>query len=456
MTDTSLKQYIDLYEAHRDAIDAGAPAALNALRPAALEALRRAGRLPRRGDEGYARTDLESMFAPDFGINIMRVPAPVDVAASLHCDVPNISTLMGVVAGDQFHPTASLQRNLPRGVTLTSLSEAARTMPAVLAAWLGRLSAEGDAAVQLNTLLAQDGVLLHVAAGVKCEKPLQLINILNAGVPSLAPRRLLVVLEHDAEASMLVCDHSQRADVSYLASEVVEIFLAPGARFDYCNLEESSARTARVSSAFALLESGSRLSYNASTLRAGRTRNRCTVYLNGPDAEVAIAGMVTGSDEQHIDNSTLVVHHAPHCRSNQLFKYILDDDASGAFQGLVRVDEGAAFTDAHQTNRNLLVSDRATMHTEPQLEIYCDEVKCGHGATTGQLDPQALFYMRSRGIPEAEARMMLMQAFMADVVDTVSIPSLRDRLRMLVERRLSGDRRGCGDCSASCTPIPEQ
>jgi len=447
----ALSQYLELYSRHRTDIDAHAPQALNRLRPAAFDTLCAAGRLPRKGDEGYARTDVEALFAPDFGINIMRVPAPVDVAASLRCDVPGISTLMGVVAGDEFHPTATLLRNLPQGVSLMSLRDAAEAMPDTIAACLGRLSAEGDAAVQLNTLLAQDGVVLHVAASTECARPLQLINIFNAGIPSLAARRVLIILERDARASLLVCDHSQRDDVDYLSSEVTEIFLAPGASLDYCHLEESTPRTARVSSLFAALDAGARLNLNGSTLRAGRTRNSYTVHLNAPGAEVSMAGMVIAGEAQHTDNDTLVLHHASHCRSSQLFKYILDDNAAGAFRGLIRVDHGAAFTDAQQTNRNLLASDTATMHTEPQLEIYCDEVKCGHGATTGQLDAQALFYMRTRGIPEDEARMMLMQAFMADVLDTITLPSLHDRLRRLVERRLSGDRSGCGNCSAACT-----
>lgn len=451
----ALGQYTGLYDAHRHDIDSHAPALLNALRPAAREALERAGRLPRKGDEGYARTDVEELFAPDYGINIMRVPAPVDVAASLRCGVPNISTLTGVVVGDEFRPTAPLLRNLPAGVTLMSLAEAARKAPELVEGHLGALAREGDAAAQLNTLLMQDGVLLHVAADTVCEKPLQIISIFNAGVPSMAARRLLVVLEAGARASLLVCDHSQRADVDYLSSEVTEIFLAEGAQLDYCHIEASTARTSRVGSLFASLASGSRLNANGTTLSGGHTRNSYRVDLNGADASVDMAGMVIASGAQHCDNDTLVLHHAPHCRSTQLFKYILDDDASGAFRGLVRVDHGAVFTDAYQTNRNLLASDRATMHTEPQLEIYCDEVKCGHGATTGQLDANALFYMRSRGIPEDEARMMLMQAFMADVIDTITIPSLHDRLRMLVEHRLCGHHSTCADCSAACTP-PQQ
>lgn len=448
----ALGQYTELFGQQRDAIESRSPELFNRLRPAALDDLLRAGRFPRKGDEDYARTDLEQMFAPDFGINIMRVPAPVDVAASLRCGVPNISTLTGVVVGDEFRPTAPLLRNLPAGVTLMSLAEAARTMPGLLEGRLDRLASRGDASARLNTLLMQDGVLLHVAAGTVLDKPLQLINIFNAGIPSMAFRRLLVVMEVGSKASLLVCDHSQRDDIDYLSCEVTEIFLEPSAQLDYCHIEAATARSSRAGSLFASLAADARLGVNGTTLSGGHTRNTYRVDLDAPGARADIAGMVIAGGRQHCDNDTLVLHHTPHCASNQLFKYILDDHASGAFRGLIRVDHGAAFTDAYQTNRNLLASDDATMHTEPQLEIYCDEVKCGHGATTGQLDPAALFYMRSRGIPETEARMMLMQAFMADVIDTITIPTLHDRLRLLVERRLCGGHDSCSDCAAACTP----
>ncbi|MDE6038656.1 MAG: SufD family Fe-S cluster assembly protein, partial [Paramuribaculum sp.] len=145
-------------------------------------------------------------------------------------------------------------------------------------------------------------------------------------------------------------------------------------------------------------------------------------------------------------------HLAPRCTSNQLFKYVLDGQSVGAFGGRILVTPQAKFTDAAQTDRNLLASPDARMHAKPQLEIYNDDVKCSHGATTGQLDAEALFYMRTRGIPEAEARNMLMQAFMADVIDAVAMEELRDRLRHLVERRFNGSDMGCSGCqSASCS-----
>ena len=152
----------------------------------------------------------------------------------------------------------------------------------------------------------------------------------------------------------------------------------------------------------------------------------------------------------HADNSSNVNHRAAHCRSSQLFKYVLDDQSTGAFEGSILVSPEAPYTEAYQSNRNMLASQQARMHTKPQLEIYNDEVKCSHGATTGQLDASALFYMRSRGISEKEARLMLMQAFMADVIETVRMEGLRDRLRHLVEKRFYGQQTLCADCGISC------
>lgn len=145
-----------------------------------------------------------------------------------------------------------------------------------------------------------------------------------------------------------------------------------------------------------------------------------------------------------------MVHNAPHCHSDQLFKYVADGDARCSFEGLIRVQEGAHHTEAYQSNRNILSGADARMHTRPHLEIYCDDVKCSHGAATGQLDSEALFYMRTRGIPEAEARTMLMQAFMADVIETIALVPLRDRIRHLSEMRLGGTAAGdCTECAAA-------
>ncbi len=447
---SSLNQYIELFEQNREIIDSHSPSLFNKLRPSALATLKRLGRLPDKRNEGYEKISLEEMFAPDFGVNITRVPFPVDVARTFRCEVPNVSTLLGVVVNDEFRPTSTLKKNCPEGVTVMSLAEAARTMPDLVAPYLGRLSDNRDAASALNTLLMQDGVFIHLAAGVRLDKAIQIVNIFNAEADMMGLRRMLIVLEAGASARVLVCDHCQNNSQQYLSSEVSEIVLGENARLDYCNIEESSDNCKRISQLYAQQLASSSLNINSTSLTVGRTRNEFRVNLCGERCNTELSGMAIADKTQIVDNASFIRHSNPRCHSSQLFKYLLDEKAQGAFEGLIYVAHDAVGTEAYQSDRNILASADARMHTAPQLEIYCDDVKCSHGAATGQLDQQALFYMQTRGVPRAEARMMLMQAFMTDVIDHVTIDGLRDRLRHLVERRLSGQHAACGDCAASC------
>lgn len=441
----NLSQYLELYRLNAPAIDAHSAPALNRMRREAFERLAGA-RMPEKGDENYERTSLNDMFASDFGLNINRVAIPADVSASFRCDVPNMSTLLGVVVNDEFHPSRTLAAALPPGVSFCSLRRAAIEHPGAVGRHYGTLAPLTNPAVALNTMLAQDGVFIHIPAGLRLEKPLQLVNIFSAPTSLMAPRRVLVVVEEGASAKLLVCDHTQDAGTDYLSDEVVEIFLGADASLDYYTIEESSARTRRHSALFARQHARSRLNAGSITLTCGITRNEFSLDLAEPEADCRLSGMVIASDSQHVDNSITLRHLAERCRSNQLFKYVLDGEADGAFGGRILVTPQARFTDAAQTDRNLLASPLARMHAKPQLEIYNDDVRCSHGATTGQIDGEALFYMRTRGIPETEARNMLMQAFMADVIDSVHMEELRDRLRHLVERRFQGAEGGCSDC----------
>lgn len=441
----SLKQYTDLFRQERVALDANAPEALNAGRDRAMAFLEAAGRLPERSDEGYEKTSVEEMFAPDLGVNVNRVNFPVNVAESFRCDVPNITTLLAVVVNDRFVPTATLLKNLPEGVTVCSLRDADS---ALLDRWLGNVAGKDDAALAFNSLLLQDGVLIHVAKGVKLSKAIQIVDIFSGQTPLFAPRRVLLVAEEGAEVSVLKCDHTQTRDVEFGSSEVIEIMAGEGAKVDWHDLEESTPQTARWCQFRCRQEAHSSLNICAATLTNGKTRNEYLIEIVGERCETFLSGMAIGLGEQHIDNSSCLVHRSDRSHSDQLFKYVLDDNASGAFEGLIEVSHGARFNEAYQSNRNLLASTGARMHTKPQLLIYNDDVKCSHGATTGQLDSAALFYMRSRGIPLAEARKMLMQAFMVDVVDKIRLENLRDRLRHLLELRFSGN---CGDAAcATC------
>ena len=280
------------------------------------------------------------------------------------------------------------------------------------------------------------------------EKPIQLINILRSDVPLLVNRRVLIVLEDGAQARLLVCDHTMD-EVNFLATQVIEVFAGRDSVFDLYELEETHTGTTRLSNLYVRQEAGSNVLLNGMTLTNGTTRNSTRVLLAGENASLDLCGMAIADRNQHVDTRTVVEHAVPSCTSRQLFKNVLDDHATGAFSGLVLVRPGAQHTDARQTNRNLCATRDARMYTQPQLEIYADDVKCSHGATVGQLDDAALFYMRQRGIPLHEARLLLMFAFVGEVVDTIRLDALKDRLHHLVEKRFRGELgrcRTCGGC----------
>jgi len=444
----ALDQYIILYGTTRNEIDTHSCAALNALRAGALESLRAAGRLPDKGDEGYEKTSVNEMFSPDFGINVRRMNLPVDVAASFRCGVPNLSTLMAVVVNDRFVPTATLVNNMPEGLTVCSMAHVPDELAETLRRHYGTAADMADAGTALNTLFAQDGVLVHVKRGVRVEKAVQLVDIFKSSFPLLAMRRVLVVAEEGSKIDILKCDHTQAGSENCLSSEVIEIIAGKDSEVGWYDIEESSETTARFSQLYARQGEGSSLTICGSTLTNGVTRNEYRLRAEGEHTHTYLSGMAIESGRQHVDNSSEMVHAACHGRSRQLFKYVLDDNATAAFEGSIEVSHGSRFVEAYQSNRNILASAGARMHTKPQLLIYNDDVKCSHGATTGQLDGNALFYMQTRGIPLTEARRMLMQAFMTDVIDTIPLEPLRDRLRHMVERRFAGEIAGCRECEA--------
>lgn len=443
---TAINQYLDLYKSNRETIDSFSAGALNASRQSAFEALCDCSSLPKKGAEDYEVTDLESLFAPDYGVNIKRFELGVNPADAFRCEVPNMSTCMYFLFNDAFHPTANAYKSLPEGVIIKSLKAAAVENADLVEKYYGRAAGIAEPHVALNTMLVQDGIFIYVPKGKVVEKPIQLVNILNSSAPLMVNRRMLVVIEEGAEARLLVCDHTQGKDAGYLSSQVVEIFAGKNCVFDYYDIEDSSDSTNRVSSLYLRQDEGSNVMVDGITLNNGKTRNNFVVDMAGAHAELHLLGMAIAGGERLVDNHTVVNHVAESCHTDELFKYVLDGNAVGSFSGLIKVTPGAYKTQAYQSNKNICASDGARMYSKPQLLIDCDDVKCNHGSTIGQIDKNALFYMRSRGIPESDARLMLMQAFMNDVISGVRMESLKDRLRHLVENRFLGNQTNCANC----------
>lgn len=442
----ALSQYIDLFTSQRATIEANAPAALNQGRENALAILNELGRLPQCGDEGFEKISINDIYEPDYGLNISRLEFPADARQEFSCDVPAVGALSALIVNDAFMPTPGLEDRLPQGVTVMSLAEAARKFPERFAQDIAPAT---NPIVALNTLFVQDGAYIRIDDGITLDKPIQLLSIFNTSAPTMAARRIRIDLGQGAKATVLVCDHPRVDSVDYLSCRVIEANVGENASLDFYDLEESTAKTRRTSVFAANQARDSKLNVCSIFLNGGITRNEFYPQLKGDNCTTHIGGMVIGSGNQTIDNATFLTHDHSHCTSSQLFKYALFDSAQGAFEGMVTVAPNATFTDAKQSNRNLLASPDARMHAMPQLIINCDEVKASHGSATGQLDQNALFYMRSRGIPEAEARMMLVNAFMIDVLDAISLEPLRERLRHLVDRRLRGCESLCHGCEIS-------
>ena len=442
-------QYIDLYEQARQMIFDHAPEAMNAVRDEAFEDFRKQG-FPSKRVERYKYTDLQKLFAPDYGVNLNRLDIPVDPYQAFRCDVPNLSTSLYFVVNDAFYKVARSQESgvlhgqghLPEGVIVGSLKE----RPDFIGKYYARLAKTSeDAVTALNTMLAQDGLLVYVPKNVRVERAIQVINILRGDVDLMVNRRVLIILEEGAEIKMLFCDHAAD-DRNFLATQVIEAYVGDNASLDLYCLEETHAKNVRVSNVYIDQQRNSRVNHNVITLHNGITRNKLDLTFSGEGAECGCYGCVIADKQQHVDNNTLIIHKAPHCTSNELYKYVLDDKAVGAFAGKVLVEHSAQKTTSQMTNQNLTATKEARMYTQPMLEIYADDVKCAHGSTVGQLNDAALFYMRQRGISLEEAKLLLQNAFINEVIDHMNLEPLRDRLHYLVEKRFRGELNKCAGC----------
>lgn len=438
----SLKQYLELYEGHKKLLFAKSAPGFNALREEAYRSLKTAG-LPRKGSENYEITDLSEMLAPDFGINIARIPMDVNPQEGFRCGLPHLSSVLYFMLNDRWAQSQTAKANLPEGVEVGRLSDYLKNPSHDL---YGKIADLSNPIVALNTMLVQEGVYIRVKAGVKPEKPLQLVNLLEGMMPLMAFRRLLIEVEEGAEVKILSCNHSSAREFPMASVSVAEIYARKGSKVDFYDMEESGPQARRLMAVYLLQEEKSDVLLENFSLHNGLTRNEFHCRFGGTNAKLRLFGLGIESGESLLDNYTRISHDVPECQTEELFKYILDDDSRGAFTGLIYVAPGASGTEAYQSNRNILGSKSARMFAKPQLEIYNDDVKCSHGSATGQFDAMQLFYLRSRGLSEDTAIFLLKQAFMADVIDGVRLPGLRDRLHSIIEKRFMGEEASCNGC----------
>jgi Fe-S cluster assembly protein SufD len=384
-------------------------------------------------ESGFPATDQEDWRFTDVGA-IAEVPfqaatrAPEAAPLAGITDGPLRSCQLAFVNG-RFAPRISSTLGLPDGVRVRSLAEVLKADAGSLEPHLGRHADGGTHPfVALNTAFFRDGAAIHVPRGVVVPEPIHLLFItIGDGEPAVFHPRVLIVLEDQAQATVVESYVSQGAG-QYFTNAVAEIALGESAVADWYKLQRESVQAFHIASVAVLARRASTFTSHAITLGGAIARNDVTAVLSGEGAECTLNGLYEATGRQLVDNHTPIDHQKPHGTSRQLYKGILDGHAHGVFNGKVIVREGAQKTDAVQSNKNLVLSDDATIDTKPELQIFANDVKCKHGATIGQLDSDVLFYLRSRGIGEHAARRLLVHAFSSEILDNVRKEAVRAQL----------------------------
>jgi Fe-S cluster assembly protein SufD len=295
----------------------------------------------------------------------------------------------------------------------------------------------------------ENGILIYVSENIEVQKPIQIVSAIQTTQPLKVIRKFKVVLEKNASLTLAHCDDSLQKEQSDIINDM-EIVLAENARMNYYKMENKDAGSILTNKIEVVQKAHSQFYSNVITFNAGRVSNFLHVHLNEPFADAQLNGLYLVDKKQAIGNEVKVWHHAPDCTSRQLYKGIVDDEARADFNGHIIVQKDAQHTAAYQINKNIALTDQARVKTRPFLEIYADDVKCSHGATVGQLDENAMFYLRSRGICQKNARMLLMFAFANEVAQTVTIQPLRERLSQMIQQRLRGELHICSQCALHC------
>lgn len=442
-------RYIDLYRNNIGEIGSQSTPYINSLREEAIGRFAELG-IPDRKDESYRYTNLDIFFRHQYNSYFMPGPDDFQRAEKFSCEVEDLD-VHNLVLLNGFYPTNNGKlKLLESGITIGSLNEAAERMGEIVDSHYGRYAAsDTDGLIHLNTAMASDGVFIHVPRNQVPDKPIQIVNLVYSSEDIFVQHRNLIVVEDNAEATLIICDHTL-SPMKFLTNAVTEVYVGKNARFNIVRVQNEHNNAAKLTHTFIHQERDSFASSINITLHGGLVRNSTYHYLGGEGASTTSAGLYLSDKSQHVDNYVNVDHAFPNCISNQLFKGVLDDVATGAFNGRILVRPGAQGTRAYQSNNNILLTDDARMDTKPQLEIFADDVKCSHGATVGQLDDDALFYLTSRGIGKREARLMLMFGFAHEVIKEIPVEALQERMDTLVMQRLRGELSRCASCMVKC------
>jgi Fe-S cluster assembly protein SufD len=402
------------------------------LRHKALESFNLQG-LPARKSEEYKYSPVTrlfpnnlSVFSGDPAAAICKEEKKAAVITGLEAHILRIHN--GVVES----PASVIEAGMCSAWNLASIPPAEK---AVFEKHFGHYAKpDTDPFIALNTASFPDVLFIRIADQATLKKAILIQNITNS--QALTSPRILILVGKQATVEIIEQFITAGKEIACFSNAVSEIVVAPGAKALYYKLQNDCPQLQLISTTQVYQGAGSHFDTHTVTFGGSWIRNNLNIVPDGTQCETHLNGLYILNGEQHVDNHTLVDHQQPHCESNQLYRGILNDKATGVFNGKIFVRPDAQKTNAYQSSKNMLLSDDASMYTKPQLEIYADDVKCSHGSSTGQIDEEALFYLRARGIGDRSARILLMQAFAKDAINTMRMESLRIHVEHLIEQRL--------------------
>ena len=389
---------------------------------------------PSKKDEDWKYTSLNKILKQDYSV------FPEDENAIEYRDVKkyfihNIDSFKIVFIDGKYSSHLSQTTHEGMDICLLSAALAKPKYRLVIENYFNKIAAS-DGITSLNTAFSSEGAYIHIPKNKLVEKPIQIIHFStgNESALMLQPRNLVVVDENSHV--QIIERHQSLTSNAVLTNSVTEIFANKRAIIDWYKIQNDHQNASLIDNTFIHQKQESHASVHTFTFGGNLTRNNLNFYQHGERVDSTLKGITIIGDKQHVDHNTLVHHVEPNCESHQDYKGIFNDKSTGVFNGKVIVEKEAQKTNAFQANNNILVSDQSTINTKPQLEIFADDVKCSHGCTIGQLDSDALFYMKTRGIPEKEAKALLMYAFANNVLESVKIATLKTRINKLIANKI--------------------
>lgn len=410
--------------------------ALGDVRRSAIESLEKLG-IPNKKDEQWKYTDIRSVMARNLE-PLLTLPSNGNALTSAEqWRIEGLEAHVLVFVNGMLNEHLSSVGSLPEGVVVSNIGKAASTHAELLERHLGAYARhDTDPFSAMNTAFTVDGAFVYVPDGVALDKPVEVVSVTHGANAGVVHVRHLYVFEN-ASTGNVVETYGSTGREGFFTNSISEFFVGERAKVAHYRVEADNDASTHVCGTYAEQVDSSHFTTVTLTLDGKLVRNNVRIRPNAEQCETHLGGLYLLRGNQHVDNNTLVDHAKPHCFSNEIYKGILDDQSSSAFSGMLLVRPDSQQTNAFQQNKTILLTDDASSYSKPQLEIYADDVRCSHGATTGTVDPEALFYLRVRGIGKERARNMLLHAFVNDVLELISHEPIRNHVLSVLDDRLS-------------------